>query len=95
VIATDERADSPGPAHRRPVHAHHELGWLRHGPAQQRGYLPRVHPLQGGPVSNRSGGIVCDSFSGCDTLKGNAMLCGRNGAAFARARPALAAGKSV
>jgi hypothetical protein len=54
-----------------------------------------VHPLQGGPVSNRSGGIVCDSFSGCDTLKGNAMLCGRNGAAFARARPALAAGKSV
>jgi hypothetical protein len=67
----------------------------RPGLQPQRGYLPPVHPPQGGPVSNRSGGIVCDSFSGCDTLKGNAMLCGRNGAAFARARPALAAGKSV
>lgn len=69
------------------------MATARSGPAA--GVLTSCSPLQGGPVSNRSGGIVCDSFSGCDTLKGNAMLCGRNGAAFARARPALAAGKSV
>ena len=47
------RADSLGPAYRRTVHAHPDVGRVRNGPGVQRGALHPVHPPAGRPGVQR------------------------------------------
>jgi hypothetical protein len=44
-------------------------------------YLLFTH-LRGGPVTNSSGGLVCDGFGHCESLQGQAKLCTRSGRTY-------------